>query len=515
MKSNPTNLWRRFEAGRVYKQSIGLYEAVRRNERFYRGDQWSSSASNDLPKPVFNVVKRIIDYLVNTVGANNYTITYNDENIPFAEKNRDVIKSSLSLITKNGKYRWERCKMDSVLYDMLLDAAISGDGVAYCYWDTDINGGNGYKGDISIGVVDNVNLFVSDMNEPDIQSQEYVMISGRDSVTRLRKEAIAQGVPSKEAEKIVADKDYIQGSDYSQIELDDGGAGKATYVLCFHKEDGKVVFEKFTENCLIKRCVTDCTLYPVAYFSWTPTKNCFHGTSPITSMIPNQNFINRAYAMVMKHMTDTAFSKIIYDKSRIPEWSNEVGEAIGVVGGSNVSDAVSVIGTGKMQEGYLELIDNAMTTTKELMGATETALGNTNPTNTSAIIAVRDASKRSLDKVTSSLARCIEDIANIWVDMMCAYYPKDRLLPYVDDDGEKISEKIDFDALKDSLIKAKVEVCESEKNSASMLVSVLDKLLDGGYITAEHYVESLPEGYVINRKSMKFIDDAKGDKVNE
>ena len=35
----------------------------------------------------------------------------------------------------------------------------------------------------------------------------------------------------------------------------------------------------------------------------------------------------------MKHMIDTAFSKVIYDKTRIPEWTNEVGEAIGVAGG--------------------------------------------------------------------------------------------------------------------------------------------------------------------------------------
>ena len=60
--------------------------------------------------------------------------------------------------------------------------------------------------------------------------------------------------------------------------------------------------------------------------------------------------------MVMKHMQDTAFSKVIYDKSKIPEWSNEVGEAIAAMGGGNISDAVSVVGVGKMQDGYSELI---------------------------------------------------------------------------------------------------------------------------------------------------------------
>ena len=61
---------------------------------------------------------------------------------------------------------------------------------------------------------------------------------------------------------------------------------------------------------------------------------------------------------------------MIYDKSRIPEWSNEVGEAIAAMGGGNLSDAVSVVGVGRMQEGYPELIENVIETTKSMMGAT-------------------------------------------------------------------------------------------------------------------------------------------------
>ena len=38
----------------------------------------------------------------------------------------------------------------------------------------------------------------------------------------------------------------------------------------------------------------------------------------------------------------------------------------------NMSDAVSVVGVGQLQSGYLELIERAMADTKELMGATET-----------------------------------------------------------------------------------------------------------------------------------------------
>lgn len=501
MKKDITKAWQEYEAGKDYKQRIGLYERVRKNECFYRGDQWRGSEGVDLPKPVFNVIKRITDFLVCSVATGNYSLTYTDENIPFyiSKKEEETVKKGLEIMTENARYRWQRCRMDALIYDLLLNAAITGDGIAYCYWDGEASGDNSYTGDIGVTNIDNTNLFVADVNKADIQSQEYVMLSGRDSVLKLRREALLNGASIKDTEKITADDESAEL--YGDSELDDE-FGKATYLIKFYREDGFVVYEKATKNCIIKRVKTKCQKYPIAFFNWTPTKNSIHGTSAVSGMIPNQIFINKAYAMVMKHMTDTAFSKVVYDKSRIPEWSNTVGEAIGVLGATNVQDAVSVVGTGKMQDGYLELIKNAVSTTKELMGATETALGNVAPTNTSAILALKESSKITLEKIVADLTKCIEDIAEIWADMMCAYYTNERLIPYKKD-GVTVSSKIDFDTLKKALIHAKVEVGEATAYSASTSLTILDKLLDGGHITADEYVRELPEGFIVNRDMIK------------
>lgn len=498
MSTNITKAWREYEAGKEYKRSIGLYETVRRNERFYRGEQWHGSEAVELPKPVFNIVKRVSDYLVCSVATGNYSLAYTDENLPFypSEGERTAVKKALDIMTKNARYRWQRCKMDSEVYGLLLDAVISGDGAIYCYWDNGAPGDGAFFGDIAAQRIDNVNLFVADVNSSDIQSQDYVMLAGRESVEKLRAEARENGVDERSVSRIVADEDYTEG--YGGGELDTGG-GKATCLIKFHKENGNVVFEKCTKECVIKRVETKCRLYPVAFFNWIPRKNSIHGSSPVSEMIPNQKFINRAYAMVMKHMTDTAFSKVVYDKSRIPEWSNEVGEAIAVVGATNVSDAVSVVGVGKMQDNYLELIQNAVSTTKELMGATETALGNIAPTNTSAILALKETSRTALEQVSVSVCKCIEDIANIWADMMCAYYSEERLVPYDGEEGS-VSERIDFKKLRASLIRARVEVGEASSYSASTAMSILDKLLEGGHISAKQYIEHLPDGFVLDRE---------------
>ncbi len=496
--------WQQYEAGKEYKRRIGLYETIRQNERFYRGDQWQSGEGGDLPRPVFNVIRRVIDYLICSVAAGNLEIRYTDENLPFLQGTNDEarLREGLQILSSNAAYRWEESSMERKLLKLLTDAAITGDGVLYCYWDPSLQNPQLFCGDVVTEVIDNVGLFVADVNRADLQSQEYVILAGRASVAALRAEAREAGVSEDDLLKIVPDSDFFaQGGAMAQYELDGEDEAKATYLIKFWREDGRVVFEKSTRECLIRRARTDCRRYPVAYFNWQATKNSFHGTSPITYLIPNQKFINRAYAMAMKHMTNTAFSKVIYDQSKIPEWSNEVGEAIAAVGGGNISDAVSVVGVGEMQTGYMQLIESAIEVTKEMMGATESALGNTEASNTSAILALQETSRIPLEQIRTAFYACIEDLANIWADMMCAYYPSERLLPYHTKDGVR-AEAVDFELLKRGFLHARVDVAELSRYTAVGAQNMLDKLLEAGYISPSAYVRRLPSGLICDRQAL-------------
>ena len=510
MKSSLSKAWLQYEAGKEYKRRIGLYHTVRENERFYRGDQWYMIPSASLPRPVFNVVRRVVDYLTCSVAPESVSIHYVDEKMPFlSDEGLNGASKIASILSANARYRWEMSKMDAKLYDLVSNAAISGDGVLYSYWNADAQGDGRYEGDIVTEVIDNTNLFVADVNKRDIQSQEYIILSGRASVGALRREARSNGVPEKEVIKIVADETEEQdrGGDYSYLELKGDEEEKATYLIKFWREDCRVCFEKSTKNCIISRMQTPCTLYPVAYFNWFPTKNCFHGTSVVSGMIPNQKYINRAYAMVMKHMSDTAFSKVIYDKSKIPEWSNEVGEAIAAHAGTNVSDAVTVLGVGRLQDKYLDFLSNVIATTKELSNATETALGNVTPQNTSAILAIQEAAKVPLKLVRAALYQCIEDLANIWSDMTLAYYPENRLVPMLEQNGEYSSEALHLSGGESVRFRAFIDVLDSSTYSSAITVSILDKLLESGKISIDQYLKSIPSGY--------FADSEIGKEVNE
>ena len=86
----------------------------------------------------------------------------------------------------------------------MLDAALSGDGIFYTFWDPDVKTGQMYTGDIKTVLCDNTDLFVSNVNSRDIQRQDYVMLKGRDTVEHLKKEAISFGISQSDADKICA-----------------------------------------------------------------------------------------------------------------------------------------------------------------------------------------------------------------------------------------------------------------------------------------------------------------------
>ncbi len=496
---NTKNLsWRQYEAGRDYAHRIGYLENAAQNERFYRGDQWRSVNPGQLPTPVFNFVRRITDFLISQIAVENVDIVYSDENLPLVGdgETRERISEAIALVNRNAAFRWEKCRLDRLVRKALLDAALSGDGVFFTYWDASQKTGQALTGDFVTTTIDGANIFVADVNSTELQSQEYIIISGRESVRALREEALNNGASPEAVAKIVDDNHDGGAGDCSTIETS-GGLGRATYIIKFYRNrEGFVCFEKSTRDCIIKTALTGLRLYPLAMFSWVPTKGSFHGSSPITPLIQNQKYVNKAYALLMKHMIDAAFSKVVYDKTRVPEWTNEVGQAIGVVGG-NLEGVAATIQPGEMEADYTNVIDSVIKQTKDSMGATESSLGEVTPNNTSAILALQESNSMTLDLVRSSLYCALEELAEIWVDFMCAYYADGRML--LSEDGATV---IDCRLLRGELIRARVDVGASARYSKTTALAVLSSLLDGGHITTKQYLERLPDGVLPQRERL-------------
>lgn len=496
-------IWSAYEYGRDYKSRIGLYSRVAENERFYRGDQWHGVESEGLPTPVFNLVRRVASYLVSSIMGYKVSVRFDDSALTLSDSSpaRREARANLETLSRLIGDRWERQGMDKIFRDALTDAVISGDGVFYCWFDGNASSDMGHRGDIRTSVISGVDLFAADMNTPDIQSQDYVIISGRRSVAALRAEARRKGVSESDILSIAPESTDTESisSDGELYENEDDGAGKCRYLIRFSRDDrGYVKFEKVTKNVVISQVQTGLRYYPIVLFNWEAKKNSLHGSTPISEMIGNQKYINKAFAMEMKHMIDTAFSKVIYDKRLIPEWNNEVGQAIGVMSGGDVSGAVTTVGVGQMQEGYIDIIDRVITYTKELAGATDTALGEVDPTNTSAILALREAADLPLDGVRIELYRAIEELSLVWVDMAKEYLPPSVKYLF----GDQTIGHLDLEKINVDDIRAKVEIGTSRRYSSSVMLSTLNSLLDKGYISFEEYLEQLPDGVIDSRDAL-------------
>jgi hypothetical protein len=233
----------------------------------------------------------------------------------------------------------------------------------------------------------------------------------------------------------------------------------------------------------------------------------------LTGLIPNQDFVNKAYAMSMVSMMTTAFPKIIYDRTRIPRWTNGVGQAIGVNGG-DVSNVAKIMDPAQISPQISQFIQQATDQTQTFLGATPAAMGDTRPDNTSAIIALQRAAAIPSDITKQNMFQCIEDLGRIYIDFMGVNYGKRTVmlpLPDLDpsllmfagfDINEPMPVEFDYKALQDMPMTIKLDVGASSYWSEIASMQTLDNLLMNGQITIDEYLERVPSGYIPKKEDL-------------
>ena len=507
--SDTTNEWQLYEKGKDYNRKINLYETVDKNERFYSGDQWHGVVSNGLPTPVFNVFKRIINHFIASIMSHAVKMQFVPENVGDLIAEDDIegqaIKSAADLVSAYSETLWERLKMDINIRQALLDAANTGDMVAHIFWNPDIDTGQEATGDIDFELVDNVNVFFGNPNDPRVEKQPYIIISFRQLVSVLRAEAKKYGADEYQLQQISADTDNLeQAGDLAKIELDASGAdGKTTAIIKYWRDpDSKnIFFTKSTRSVKIRENVdSGLTRYPIAWGNWDKRKNSYHGQAVATGLIPNQIFINKMFAMVMLHLMNHAFPKAVYDSTIIKKWSNQIGEAIPIKGGTSIRDAAGYLQPGEMSSRVMEAIDAAINYTKELIGASDAALGDVKPENTSAIIAVQQAAAIPLETIKANLYQWLEDIGYIWLDMMSAKYGVRNVTITVD--GVRQVVPFDFSSLRKMKLRLKVDVGPSSYWSEITALQTLDNLLQSDKINFLQYLKRVPSGVIPKKQEL-------------
>ena len=523
-----TKDWRQYQIGIGHKNSLELYKTVDKNERFYTKRHWEGVRTNGLPAAVLPYAKRIVDFKVAMVTSDRVSMTFTPQGV--SDDANDELsflqRKIASQLTDYARTVAENTKFDEMNSNGLLDAAISGDMVSFWFWDESIDAGNGIMGDINGHLVDNVNVFLGDVNTPEINNvygpvQPYIIIAFRKNVKEVRdefrREAEKRGMSEDEIEaeieNITPDNETgNQAGDRAKIELnEDEESGKCIVLLKMWREyrDGKwhIMARRSTEYVVIRDTWdTGLHRYPVAWMNWDIRKGSCHGEAEITSLIQNQVIIDKLASMIALWIYRHGFTRMIYDKSRITSISNDITQAIAV------NDAASAGGVGSvaqyMQPAQLSAAVQSfftmfITLTKEAAGANESILGEAAPTNTSAIIVNSKNAAVPLNNIKQRFYRYIEDVGLIWLDFWMSKYTQytDRQIE-ITKDGVKQVITLDTETLKQMRLKLRIDVSPSSPFDEAAQQQTLDNLLAQDRITFVEWLERVKKGIIPDKEGL-------------
>ena len=475
-----------------YNLHINLYDTVEENENFYIGKQWEGVNAPDLDKPVFNFLKRVVSYFISMIGSDDITINIE----PFRDDEQLSVKAYCDYFTQEIYALMESQKITSKFRQAVRDCAVDGDAAMYTYFDMDFETHQLAKGRVFVEPIENTNILFGNPYTADVQKQPYIIVQQRKFVDTLKKEAKAlYGLSEENINLIVADSDETKSNEDTSSKL-------VTVLYYFYKENGTIHYMITTKNVVLKDD-TDLEIrnYPISYFSWDTVKNSYHGQAVLTGMIPNQIYVNKLFAMCMLYTQRMGFPWTAFDRTTIGQLTNKIGQAFG----TNPDIANRLIDFYKAPDfsnQILQLIDVVINLTRDFMGANDAALGNVKPDNTSAIIAVQEASAIPLQMQKNAYNQFIEDTIRNMIDMMVVSYGE-REVRMKDATGQYVYKTINFADLKDINYTLSINIGSSSPYDETARLQTLSNLWDRQILQeARVFVEAIPEKLVPDKQEI-------------
>ena len=497
--------WKLYEDSEAFNTAINLADTVKVNENFYIGRQWEGVESNGLPTPQFNFLKRVVGFIVATITTDNVKVTA----APLAATpNTDELIEPARIVNEEFEALTERNNIPALLREYARNAAVDGDGCLYSWWDPDMETGQEARGGVRTEVIENTRVRFGNPNDRKVQSQPWILITRQSIVREAKLRARENGI---------AEWDAIQPDGVDQYMDDAKRTGdKVTELLLLwrDRDSGEIwAYESTRQSAIREPYSTGIRLYPICWLNWDYVPDCYHGQAMITGLIPNQIFVNKIWAAVMLSNQRGAFPKVIYDKTRIKNWDNRIGAAIGISGGDVNSVARNMDGTAVSPQ-IPRILELAVEMTEKCLGATSVALGDTRPDNTSAIIALQRAAATPSEMTKQNLYKSVEDLYRIYLEFMGGFYgtrmvdmdTPEQLRQVFQFAGQEMPNEIsmpfDFSMLRLHPMTLKLDVGASSYYSEIAAIQTLDNLLTGGHISALQYLERIPDGYIPARRAL-------------
>ena len=502
-KPTPEIGWEFYEKGCQFNDAINLDDTVEVNENFYIGKQWEGVQSNGLPTPVYNFIKRVVGFIVATITSDNIKV---NASALAATADTQQLFEPVRILNEEFDALTEQNSITYLIREYARNAAVDGDGCTYTYWDDEVETGQEAKGAIRTELVENTRVFFGNPNDRLVQTQPWIIISKRELVRNARLRAKANGIKDWE---LITDDMNRQSPREEAISSNDKCD---VLILMWRDDETKEIWSyEFTEKCPVKEPTNlGIRLYPITWLNWDYVQDCYHGQAMVTGLESSQIFVNKMWALTQVSSMRMAYPKYIYDKTRIAQWDNRVGSAIGINGG-DVNGVATILDPASISPQVFQLIQLAVEQSEQSLGATAVALGDTRPDNTSAIIALQRAAQTPSEITKQNLYRSIEDLYRIYLEFIAEYYgtrkvdtePPPEVIEAYQFTGmpapEQVSTDFDFSIFKNHPMTIKLEPGSGAYFNEITAATTLDNLLRMGQIDIIDYLERIPDSAIPQR----------------
>lgn len=485
-----------YEEGVRFNSGLDLYDCVENNENFFIGKQWEGVQSNGLPTPVFNFLKRVVLFSVANISTDNLKLWARAMGSSGQKESR-ILETVADILNDQFASIFEFNRIGGCIREFTRNAAVDGDGCMYVYWDGDVENGQPSRGAIRTEVLQNTQVLFGNPNNRDVQSQPYIILERRMLLSEARKRAERYG---NSPDSVTAD---TKAGGNAQMDTISGSGNKVTVLLRLWRdeESGTVHAYECTRTAEIRGEIDlGIKLYPVTWMNWDYVQDCYHGQAMITGLIPNQIFVNKLFALAMISLMTLAYPKVIFDSTKVAKWTNRVGGAIPVNG--SVEGVAKIVDPASISPQISQFIDAAISYTQKFLGASDVALGDTRPDNTSAIIALQRAAATPMELTKQSLLQSIEDLGRIYMEFMGEYYGERYVEisnPY---DSSKVVVPFDFSILKSIPFTIGLDAGAASYWSEIAAMQTLDNLLMQGKISTVEYLKRLPAGQITDKEAL-------------
>ncbi len=526
-----TTEWQQYEKGKNHLRQLGYYDRVEKCINFYKGDQWHGANLGDIPAVQYNFIKPIVDYKTSSLDAYEYNLIFHSNNFESDEQSKHM-EELCKVLNTHVAVIWELKHMDSKLRKLKKDGAITGEGVLYFYFKKD-GGENEFISDVAEGEFEAEKILTTDIyygneNDPDIQSQPYIIIKQRIPLIQAQQIAMANGVSDKELEKITADTDTSEEiGDASKYEVNDN----VLVITKFYKKDGTVHCKKSTRQVVIQdEKDLGLTLYPIAHYNWNDDVGNSRGIGEVQYIIPNQIEANKTLTRRVAILKMIAYPKPVVniDKIKNRQALEKIGATIELSGGvDNINNYFGYIQPTATSPEAKNLQDEIISTTRELANASEISTGAINPEQASgrSILAVQQASQQPLNEQLYRYKELLEDIGEIIFDIwrtynvngMKAYSKVENTDLAKIDDGTTNYELVNISAKDLEELKPYIKIEETPRTPYDRLAQEqsYENLLVKGLISFEEYVELLGEDSSMDKKALTKLIQKRQEKQAE